>query len=66
MTLNKYRVYTGPTLVDDVAAYLTDYFNTVTAGTEWVYVVTTLTAEDVLRQVNTKFSGFTARDVQTL
>jgi hypothetical protein len=64
--MNKFRVYTGPTLSEPVAWYLQDHFNTVTAGTEHVYVLTTKTGEDVLATLKAKYSGFTYRDVQAL
>jgi hypothetical protein len=65
--MNRYRVYCGPTLVTALAQSLRQNNVEVTCeGTEFVYVTTDCTAEELVRLLNTVMSGFTWRDVHCL
>jgi hypothetical protein len=62
----RFRIYTGPTLVESVATHLREAYSRVLAGTENVYVYTTADRDMVLAKLRTKFSGFKLQDIQLI
>jgi hypothetical protein len=68
-TMNKYRIYTGPTLVDEVANRLSEYYTVTIRGTEHAYIETVVDGPNQILDTLTRacnLSGFTLRDIQTL
>lgn len=69
LNMNRYKLYTGPTLVNGVAARLSasPLLSDVLAGTEHVHLSTYLGPEAVLDLVRAPYgTGFTHRDLQLL
>lgn len=64
--MNRYQVYCGPTLVNQLAALLNEHTDAYLQGTEHLYVQTYYTVEELVKLLNTVSSGFTLRDVRLL
>lgn len=59
-----YRVYCGPSIVEDVARYMKPVFGDVVSGTQDVYVKTGRTRDEVLAEFKRYGVGWTWRDVR--
>lgn len=70
MRLKRFRIYTGPTIVNQVADYFKSLstYSQVFAGTQHVHMVTDYCheREDILRDVKRYGSGWTMSDIQHL
>jgi hypothetical protein len=63
--IRKYRIYTGPTIVQGVANRLrANHFPVTIEGTESVWIRTSRNVSDVLETLNEQWSTWTARDIQ--
>ena len=66
--MNRFAIYTGPTLVATVAKKLGEHgdITVTTEGTAHVYIETPYTHEYILRLMPSIGSGWTSRDIRKL